>query len=310
MRKTTAFLLACLMTFLTTAGALAQDNSLPGMLAAAERALYGNERSGSLLERVARLEQDVYGREQPGALLTRTQNLYSFLTGAAGGGASVVVQLNVVEYMVFQRLTTGVGLVQRIEELERGILGATQQNLPLFERVRSLVEVVWPSGQLNVQPVRVPAETLVKVRLLSELNSATNQVGDRVRYRVVEDVMVDGRIAIPAGAEGEGRVTAVQKARPFGQAGRVEVDWGSATTFDGSAVRFNVSERAARQNQELAVAASVAGLILLGPILGPIGLAGGFLVQGQEHIVPVGTEFFVEVARAAEVLGLSLTPVR
>jgi len=79
MRKTTAFLLACLMTFLTTAGALAQDNSLPGMLAAAERALYGNERSGSLLERVARLEQDVYGREQPGALLTRTQNLYSFL---------------------------------------------------------------------------------------------------------------------------------------------------------------------------------------------------------------------------------------
>jgi len=218
----------------------------------------------------------------------------------------VVVQLNVVEYMVFQRLTTGVGLVQRIEELERGILGATQQNLPLFERVRSLVEVVWPSGQLNVQPVRVPAETLVKVRLLSELNSATNQVGDRVRYRVVEDVMVDGRIAIPAGAEGEGRVTAVQKARPFGQAGRVEVDWGSATTFDGSAVRFNVSERAARQNQELAVAASVAGLM----ILGPIGLAGGFLVQGQEHIVPVGTEFFVEVARAAEVLGLSLTPVR
>jgi len=146
----------------------------------------------------------------------------------------------------------------------------------------------------------------VKVRLLSELNSATNQVGDRVRYRVVEDVMVDGRIAIPAGAEGEGRVTAVQKARPFGQAGRVEVDWGSATTFDGSAVRFNVSERAARQNQELAVAASVAGLM----ILGPIGLAGGFLVQGQEHIVPVGTEFFVEVARAAEVLGLSLTPVR
>src|SRR5690606_21370394 len=203
MRKTTAFLLACLMTFLTTAGALAQDNSLPGMLAAAERALYGNERSGSLLERVARLEQDVYGREHPGALLTRTQNLYSFLTGAAGGGASVVVQLNVVEYMVFQRLSTGVGLVQRIEELERSILGAPQQSRPLAERVRSLVELVWPSGELNLQRVHLPAETLVRVRLLTEINSGRNQVGDRIRYRVVEDVRVDGRIVIPAGAEGE-----------------------------------------------------------------------------------------------------------
>lgn len=305
MRKAIALGLAFLFMALTSMGALAQDASLPTLLAAAEQAIYGSERTGSLLERVARLEQDVYGREQSGALLTRAQNLYAYLTGAIGGGASIIVQLNVVEYMVFQRLSTGAGLVQRIEELERSIIGSPQA-LPLAERVRSLVELVWPSGQLNLQRVHLPAETLVRVRLLTEINSGRNQVGDRVRYRVVEDVWVDGRIVIPAGAEGEGRVTAVQSAGRFGQAGRVEVDWGSATTFDGTAVRFAVSERAARQNQELAVAASVAGLM----ILGPIGLVGGFLVQGAEHVVPVGTEFYVEVAREADLLGLSLTPVR
>lgn len=305
MRKVTALVLACLMLAVTSLGALAQDASLPGMLATAEKVIYGNERSGSLLERVARLEQDVYGRERSGALLTRTQNVYSFLTGAAGSGTSVVVQLNVVEYLVFQRLSTGMGLVQRIEELERGILGATQ-DMPLAERINSLVELVWPSGQLNVRSMEVPAETLVRVRLLTEINSSRNEVGDRINYRVVDDVTIDGRVVIPAGAAGEGRVTAVQSARRFGQAGRVEVDWGTVSTFDGTPVRFNVSERAARQNQELAVAASIAGLMLLPPI----GLVGGFLVQGEEHIIPVGTEFFVEVARDSQVLGLSLTPVR
>lgn len=305
MRRVIALLLACLMVAVTSFGASAQDGSLPGMLAAAEKTIYGNERSGSLLERVARLERDVYGHERTGALLTRAQSVHSYLTGAAGGGASVVVQLNVVEYLVFQRLTSSVGLSQRIEELERGILGGTQ-DLPLAERVRSLVELVWPSGALNVRSVDVPKETLVKIRLLTEIDSSKNEVGDRIRYRVVDDVIVGGRIVIPAGAEGEGRVTGVQTARRFGQAGRVEIDWGYATTFDGTPVRFSVSTRAAEENQELAVAASVAGLM----ILGPVGLVGGFLVQGREHVIAVGTEFFVEVDRDAQLLGLSLTPVR
>ncbi len=245
MRKLFVLILACLIITMTTPGAFAQDGSLPGMLAAAERAIYGNERAGSLVERVLRLERDVYGREQTGALLTRAQNLYSFLTGAGGGGSSVVVQLNVVEYLVFQRLTTGIGLTQRIEELERGILGGTQ-NLPLAERLSALVELVWPSGQINVQAVHVPAETLVRIRLDTEINSSRNSVGDRIRYRIVDDVIVDGRIVIPAGAEGEARVTGVQAARAFGQAGRVEIDWGFAHSFDGTPIRFNVSARAAR----------------------------------------------------------------
>lgn len=305
MRRAVALVLAFVMTALASVGALAQDSSLPSLLASAERAIYGSERTGSLLERLVRLEEDVYGREQSGALLTRAQNVHAYLTGALAGSQSIVVQLNVVEYMVFQRLSTDLGIVQRIEELERSVLGATQSG-PLGERVRSLVELVWPSGELNLHRVQLPAETLVRVHLLTEINSSSNQVGDRIRYRVVDDVRVDGRIVIPAGVEGEGRVTAVQSARRFGQAGRVEIDWGAVPTLDGTPVRFNVSERAAKQNQELAVAASVAGLM----ILGPIGLVGGFLVQGSEHVVPVGTEFYVEVARDAEVLGLSLTPVR
>src|SRR5690606_40547566 len=63
----------------------------------------------------------------------------------------------------------------------------------------------------------------------------------------------------------------------FGQSGRVEVNWGTVPAIDGTRVQLNVSTRAAQQNQELAVAASMAGVILLGPV----GLVGGLFEVGR-----------------------------
>ncbi|OUM99701.1 MAG: hypothetical protein BAA04_00565 [Firmicutes bacterium ZCTH02-B6] len=302
-RLAAAFVAALLLLALAPV-APAQEASLPGMLAAAERAIYGSEQAGSLIERVSRVERDVYGETQTGPLLVRIQDVYGYLVGI-GGPYSIGLQLNVVEYLVFQRMNIGVPVSRRLEDLERSVLGTTQQ-LPLAERVRSLVEMVWPSGELNVRQVTVPKETLVKIHLLTEINSGTSRVGQRVRYRVVDDVMIDDRVVIPAGAEGEGEITAVQSAGRFGQSGRVEVNWGTVPAIDGTRVQLNVSTRAAQQNQELAVAASMAGVILLGPV----GLVGGLFVQGQEHVVPVGTQFYVEVDRETQALGLSLTPTR
>lgn len=98
----------------------------------------------------------------------------------------------------------------------------------------------------------------------------------------------------------------MQRRGAFGQSGRVEVDWGTVPAIDGTPIKLNVSVRAAEQNQQLAVAASMAGVVLLGPV----GLVGGLFVQGQDHVVPVGTQFFVEVSQEAQALGLSLTPAR
>lgn len=303
-KRLVAGLVAALVLLTVAPSAPAQETSLPGMLAAVEQAIYGAEQAGSLVERVSRIERDVYGGTQSGPLLVRIQNVYGYLVGV-GGPLNIGLQLNVVEYLVFQRMNTGAPLTRRLEDLERNILGTTQQ-LPLAERVGSLLELVWPSGELNVRQVTVPKETLVKIHLLTEINSGTSRVGQRVRYRVVEDVIIDGRVVIPAGAEGEGEITAVQSAGRFGQSGRVEVNWGTVPAIDGTRVQLNVSTRAAQQNQELAVAASMAGVILLGPV----GLVGGLFVQGQEHVVPVGAQFYVEVARETQALGLSLTPLR
>jgi hypothetical protein len=68
-----------------------------------------------------------------------------------------------------------------------------------------------------------------------------------------------------------------------------------------------MGERATQQNQEavtLAAGASMAGVLLLGPI----GLVSGYFVRGKDVTIEANTEFFVEVAEDTTVWGLSLAP--
>ena len=70
-----------------------------------------------------------------------------------------------------------------------------------------------PDGDI-VHPAPLPPGTLgegavIRVRLLDHISSAMNQSGDPFRTRVVSDVMQDGQVLIPAGAEIDGKVDSV-----------------------------------------------------------------------------------------------------
>lgn len=58
-------------------------------------------------------------------------------------------------------------------------------------------------------PVTVPAGTGLAVKLVSPLNTKKALVGDRVQASVAEDLMVNGRRAVPAGSTVSGSVTKV-----------------------------------------------------------------------------------------------------
>ncbi|HUA98594.1 MAG TPA: hypothetical protein VMA34_09735 [Terracidiphilus sp.] len=55
-------------------------------------------------------------------------------------------------------------------------------------------------------PGEVADGTVIRVRLLDYLSTATSQSGDRFRGQVATDVLQDGSVLIPAGSEIEGRV--------------------------------------------------------------------------------------------------------
>jgi hypothetical protein len=70
-----------------------------------------------------------------------------------------------------------------------------------------------PDGDI-VHPGPLPPGTLgegavIRVRLLDRLSTAESQSGDRFRTRVASDVIQDGQVLIPAGAEIDGKVVSV-----------------------------------------------------------------------------------------------------
>lgn len=303
MRKGVSVCLMVLLLLSTGSGTFAQT-TLPDKLAVVEDIIFGREQAGvgSLVDRVTRLEREVYGREGSGPLLARVEEMHRLLV-EGGSGDSLLLRLNAVEWMLYQEVGPSHPIGRRLDRLEVEVLGERQTG-PIQERVARLMDLVWPGGSLNTGMVEIPEETLVLIRLEAEVDSGKNRVDQLIPYRVAKDVMVDDRLVIPAGTEGQARVTKVSSAGMLGRSGKVELDFGTIVSLDGTPVRLAVEERAARENTEVAAAASVGGLVLLGPI----GLVGGVFVQGREHVIPAGTEFYVEVSRPVEVMGLALTP--
>lgn len=308
LRKCVVMVVVISMTWLLIApGVFAQDAIGPPGLGQVERILYGRVQEGALLSRLERVERDVYGQPRSdSAFLVRVERLVAMLTGGEGT-VSLKMKLNAVEWAMFQEINEGPSIADRLGRLEQAMFGEAQSGAGLVDRLDNLLQLMWPGGRVYVAEKEVPARTLIRIELLTGLSSETSRAKDTVRYRVVDDVRVDDAIVIPAGAEGEGRVTSVEAAGRLGQDGVVQVDFGQVMAIDSSLVRVGLEERATERNQslELAAGASIAGVVLLGPI----GLAAGYFVQGRHHEVPVGTEFFIETTRDTTVQGLSLVPV-
>lgn len=274
-----------------------------------EIALYGEASEGPIVPRLEKAERDVYGRVQDdgSSYMMRVERLAQLL-GGSRSGVSLILQLNAIEWMTFQQVTQGQPLVRRIEAVERAFYGEIS-NAPINERLANLTRALWGSSTIHSARQEIPAETTVRISTITEINSATMKVGDAVRYRVAETVRIDNNIVIPAGVEGVGRVLEVRESGRLGRDGMVTIDWGEIQAIDGTRIKITIGSRAVERNQsaDLAAGAAIAGVILLS---NPIGLVAGAFITGKDHVMPVGTQFYAEIASPATINALSLVPVR
>jgi len=276
-------------------------------LEAMEKILYGVPQSGSVLARIEKVEKDLIGDTLSGTLMERAQTLKTFILTGTPEEPSLDFKIRAIRLTLrSEPASTGI-LVAELEELERLIFGVVSDE-PIGVRVDRLYKTCVNPAQLKAFRVKVPRETLVKIALRTSLNSEKNEVGDPVPYEVLEDVQVEGVVVIARGTKGEGRLVKVRRKGAFGRSGRLQIDFGSISAVDGTPLPLTLGEKAIQENKALAyaVGASVAGLV----VLGPLGAVAGVFVQGDPAKVQEGTEFFVEVSEEKEVSGplLGWTP--
>ena len=104
-------------------------------------------------------------------------------------------------------------------------------------------------------------------------------------------------------------MTEVSSAGPLGRDGRID-DRFRAASHPSTArfVELRVDQRATEKNKslELAAGASMAGVMLLGPL----GLVGGYFVKGKDVGIQERQPFYVETLRTVQLSGFILRSSR
>ncbi|MDD2201340.1 MAG: hypothetical protein PHP20_00050 [Firmicutes bacterium] len=151
--------------------------------------------------------------------------------------------------------------------------------------------------EVDRQQRTIPAGIMVSVRLLDALNSATSIVGETFRIEVLEDIIIDGAVVVPAGSPGVGKVTLAVPAKSMGRAGELRLSMNAIYTYDDIPVLVEANEQTAARDVELAGKSFLAYVFL-----GPVGLLT-LLQKGQNVVIPADSQFSVMVRMPVTVMG-------
>ncbi len=186
---------------------------------------------------------------------------------------------------------------------------------------RSEVPEVAPRPETPPPPqfesLTVPASSVVGLRVETPLSTERARLEDRVNGRVTRDVMADGRVAIPAGAQAIGSVTLVERGGKIKEKARLGVRFHTLVLADGTELPINTEaiyregEPPAGESTRKIGGAAVGGAILgaliggkKGAIVGATtGAAGGTAVvmAGDRNAATLPTGTIVTVRLAAPV---------
>jgi hypothetical protein len=121
----------------------------------------------------------------------------------------------------------------------------------------------------------LPAASVIGLQLESALTSERARVEDRVEARVTRDVVVDGRLAIPAGSRVLGAVTQVDRGGKMKDRARLSIRFHTLVLGNGDEVSLR-TEQITREGEPPAADSSkkIGGAAVGGAILGAI-LGGG-----------------------------------
>lgn len=143
--------------------------------------------------------------------------------------------------------------------------------------------------------VRIPAGTTVYCVLDESLStkkksSSFVRPGDRVRARVAEDVVVDGRVVIEAGTLVWSEVSRARRARIAGIRGRLEVEANTVAAVDDTSIRLAGGYD--RSGRGRFVTAAVLAKVIAWPFI---------LIKGKQAHLSRGVIFDAQTAAPAEV---------
>jgi hypothetical protein len=306
LRRTLSGIWVIVIVFFISFGAKAEELSVRNPLEwldTEEVYLLGRHNPGNLLERLNQFEEVMVGRVREGSLVQRLNYLNTLLFVNQPYDICATYKIQALEWVIFRQVYPE-PLYIRIEKLEKVLFGKPSSG-PMAIRLEKMVSQVFPEGTVKGHWVSVPEGILVKIKLLDEVSSAKSSAGDEFRYQVIETVASNNMVIIPKGTVGYGMVSRITRPGNLGIDARLMLDFREIRALDSTMVALQYSAANTpdiNRPRQLAVGASAAGML----ILGPEGILFGMAVRGQEKTISVDAEFFVQVKKPVRIYTLQI----
>lgn len=111
--------------------------------------------------------------------------------------------------------------------------------------VTVLAGMLWvpnTSSWAMAQIVKVPVGTPVTLKLANPVSAETSNAGDLVMFSVVSDVLVNGKVVIPAGSTANGLIMKAKKRNFIGLPASIMIQVNTIQGADGSNIPISVSK--------------------------------------------------------------------
>ena len=300
LRKFFCGVLAAAMIFSASTLCTAADDSATAKLARIEMDTYGYEQVGAILDRISRLEKSYSGQSVSGNMNARIDAIYKILYDNTEQPC-VLAKVNALEWNINHEVKSG-GVEKRLVALETAILGRMSDGT-FNSRIRALAKASFGEEILPIEPVQIPANTLIKVETTVPASSKTMQPGDSVPVRVVEDIFVDGKLVFVTGLPGEGTVINVHRARNIMSNGKLEVDFHTLQTIDGQSAKTFAGVESVEQMklQEMGRGLSLVGITFSGKTAG----MEEVFMRGKNIDVPAGILLYIQTKEPLTVYGVT-----
>ena len=266
-----------------------------------EETLYGQVRRGSLLGRLDSVEKELYGTNLQGSLAERQGAHIDFLEKGTNGQPSLLFKMSVAEWGLEVLNNSHLPLIDRIPIVEKRLEGNSMEDRPIAMRVERVLGLV-DSEPISSDAVDLPAGSVVRLQLMETLKPSVTKKGDKVLMRVTHNVLVNDKLVIPVGAPAEAVVTSVKKPSFFGRPSEIRFSINSLRTLGAESIPLTEGQASKEASDFEMSYVSAAGTSLVGAlVLGPIGLAGGFLIRGNAKEIPAGSVMYAETREAMKV---------
>jgi len=150
-----------------------------------------------------------------------------------------------------------------------------------------------PSAQPETQAKTIPDGTPIDIEAPYTINSMDFKANDKISFRVVNPVKLNGTTIIEQGATATARIDRAKRGGHWGKAGLFVFTMQSVTAVDGSQIplrALQVRLRGDSKGAKVATAMVITGALM--PLIAPVALLHGFK-RGKDAFIPAGKRYSV-----------------